>query len=118
MVNFVIVLEYLSICLTFVALILLLNGDGAREQKLLIFIMYGSLVQNVGYLLELIAPTVEAAVAAVTVENVGPPVLLLVYLHLLLRRPPEKAAAGAGGHQLFDSAHGVLQLERPVLPAV
>ena len=28
--------------------------------------MCGSLVQNVGYLLELTAPTVEAAVAAVT----------------------------------------------------
>ena len=71
MVNSVIILECLGICLTFVALILLLNGDGAREQKLLIFIMCGSLVQNVGYLLELTAPTVEAAVAAVTVENVG-----------------------------------------------
>ena len=71
MVNFVILLECLAICLTFAALLLLLNGDGAREQKLLIFIMCGSLVQNVGYLLELTAPTVEAAMAAVTVENVG-----------------------------------------------
>ncbi len=62
MVNFVIALEFFSIGLIFIALLLLLNGDGAREQKLLIFIMCGSLVQNVGYLLELIAPTVEAAV--------------------------------------------------------
>ncbi len=79
MVNFVIVLECLSICLTFVALILLLNGEGAREQKLLIFIMCGSLVQNVGYLLELTAPTVEAAMAAVTVENVGSAFVPLCY---------------------------------------
>ncbi len=79
MVNFVILLECLGICLTFVALILLLNGDGAREQKLLIFIMCGSLVQNVGYLLELTAPTVEAAVAAVTVENVGSAFVPLCY---------------------------------------
>ncbi len=79
MVNFVIVLECLGICLTFIALILLLNGDGAREQKLLIFIMCGSLVQNVGYLLELTAPTVEAAVAAVTVENVGSAFVPLCY---------------------------------------
>ncbi len=71
MANFVIGLECFAICLTFVALILLLNGDGAREQKLLIFIMCGSLVQNIGYLLELTAPTLEAAVTAVTVENVG-----------------------------------------------
>ena len=94
MVNFVIVLEYLSICLTFVALILLLNGDGAREQKLLIFIMCGSLVQNVGYLLELIAPTVEAAVAAVTVENVGSAFVPLCYCWFIYTycyaAPPKK----------------------------
>ena len=71
MVNIVIALECFAICLIFVALILLLNGDGAREQKLLIFIMCGVLVQNAGYLLELTAPALEAAVAAVTVENVG-----------------------------------------------
>ena len=71
MVNLVILLECFGICLIFIALLLLLNGDGAREQKLLIIIMCGSLVQNVGYLLELAAPTVEAAMTAVTVENVG-----------------------------------------------
>ncbi len=71
MVNFVIALECFSICLSFLALILLLNGEGAREQKMLILIMCGTLVQNVGYLLELTAPTVEAAATAVTVENVG-----------------------------------------------
>ena len=69
--NFVIVLACFGICLCFVALLLLINGEGAQEQKLLIFIMCGTLVQNVGYLLELTAPTLEAAVAAVTVENVG-----------------------------------------------
>lgn len=39
MVNLVIALECLGILLICVALMLLLNGDGAREQKLLIFIM-------------------------------------------------------------------------------
>ena len=94
MVNFVILLECLGICLTFVALILLLNGDGAREQKLLIFIMCGSLVQNVGYLLELTAPTVEAAVAAVTVENVGSAFVPLCYCWFIYTycyaAPPKK----------------------------
>ncbi|MCI8549419.1 MAG: response regulator [Lachnospiraceae bacterium] len=71
MVNFVIALECFGICLTAVALFLLLNGDGAREQKLLIMIMCGSLVQNLGYLLELLAPTVEAAMTAVTMEKMG-----------------------------------------------
>ena len=79
MVNNVILLECFGICLIFVALLLLLNGNGAREQKLLIFIMCGSLVQNIGYLLELTSPTVEAAVAAVTVENVGSAFVPLCY---------------------------------------
>ena len=94
MVNFVIGLECFGICLTFVALLLLLNGDGAREQKLLIFIMCGSLVQNVGYLLELTAPTWEAAVAAVTVENVGSAFVPLCYCWFTYTycyaRPPKK----------------------------
>ncbi len=79
MVNLIIALECFGICLTLIALILLLNGEGAREQKFLIFIMCGSLVQNVGYLLELTAPTVEAAVTAVTVENVGSAFVPLFY---------------------------------------
>ncbi len=71
MIHVVIALECFGICLTAIALFLLLNGDGAREQKLLIMILCGSLVQNVGYLLELIAPTMEAAMTAVTMEKVG-----------------------------------------------
>ncbi len=79
MVNFVIALECFGICLTTIALFLLLNGDGAREQKLLIMILCGSVVQNVGYLLELIAPTVEAAMTAVAVEKVGSAFIPLCY---------------------------------------
>ncbi len=79
MVNYVIALECVGMILIFIALVLLLNGDGAREQKLLIFIMCGSMVQNVGYLLELTAPTVEAAMAGVTVENVGSAFVPLCY---------------------------------------
>ena len=79
MLTFVIALEWIGILLIFTALLLLLNGDGAREQKLLIFIMCGSMVQNVGYLLELLAPNVEAAMTAVTVENVGSAFVPLCY---------------------------------------
>lgn len=100
MVNFVIALECFGICLTFVALFLLLNGDGAREQKLLIFIMCGSLVQNIGYLLELTAPTVEVAVAAVTVENVGSIFAPLCYCWFIYTycyaSPPKKLLAALG----------------------
>ena len=94
MVNLVIALECFGIGLTFVALLLLVNGDGAREQKLLIFIMCGTLVQNVGYLLELTAPTVEAAITAVTVENVGSIFVPLCYCWFTYTycyaRPPKK----------------------------
>lgn len=83
MVNLVIALECFGICLTVIALLLLLNGDGAREQKLLIIIMCGSLVQNLGYLLELTAPTVDVAMAAVTVENVGSAFVPLCYCWFL-----------------------------------
>ncbi len=79
MLNFVIVLECFGIILTAIALFLLLNGDGAREQKVLIIIMCSSMVQNVGYLLELIAPTMEAAMTAVTVEKVGSAFIPLCY---------------------------------------
>ena len=79
MVDFVILLECLGICLTAIALLLLLNGDGAREQKLLIIIMCSTLVQNVGYLLELNAATLEAAMTAVVVENVGATFVPLCY---------------------------------------
>ena len=71
MADFVILLECFGICLTIIAMLLLLNGDGAREQKMLIITLCGSLVQNAGYLLELTAPGLEAAMTAVTVENIG-----------------------------------------------
>ncbi len=79
MVNFVIALECFGICLTVLALLLLLNGDGAKEQKLLIIIMCSCLVQNVGYMLELTATTLEAAMTAITVENVGSAFVTLCY---------------------------------------
>lgn len=83
MVNLVIALECFGIGLTVIALLLLLNGEGAKEQKLLIIIMCGSLVQNLGYLLELTAPTVDVAMAAVKVENVGSAFVPLCYCWFL-----------------------------------
>lgn len=93
MVNFVIALECFGICLTVVALLLLLNGEGAKEQKLLIIIMCSSLVQNVGYLLELTATALEAALAAITVENVGSafvPICYCWFLYLYCYMKPPK----------------------------
>ena len=92
--NFVIALACFGICLIFVALLLLINGEGAQEQKLLIFIMCGTLVQSAGYLLELTAPTLEAAVTAVTVENLGHTFVPLCYCWFIYAycyaSPPKK----------------------------
>nr|WP_325211229.1 ATP-binding protein [uncultured Oscillibacter sp.] len=92
--NFVIALTCFGICLIFVALLLLINGEGAQEQKLLIFIMCGTLVQSAGYLLELTAPTLEAAVTAVTVENLGHTFVPLCYCWFIYAycyaAPPKK----------------------------
>lgn len=79
MVNFVIALECFGIALICIALLSLLSGEGAREQKLLIIIMCSCLVQNVGYLLELTAPTLEAAMTAIIIENVGSVFVPLCY---------------------------------------
>ncbi len=103
MADFVILLECFGICLTIIAMLLLLNGDGAREQKMLIITLCGSLVQNAGYLLELTAPGLEAAMTAVTVENIGS-----VFVYVLLHCPAQKAVTGAQCHQLFCAASGVL----------
>ncbi len=93
MVNVVIALECFGICLTAAALFLLLNGEGAREQKLLIIMLCGSLVQNVGYLLELTAPVLEAAMTAVTVEKIGCAFTPLCYCWFICiycsRKPPK-----------------------------
>lgn len=79
MFNVIIIMEFFSIGLILVALLLLLNGDGAHEQKLLIFCMCSSLIQNVGYVLELTSPTLEAAVTSVTMENIGSAFVALCY---------------------------------------
>ncbi len=103
--NFVIALACFGVCLIFVALVLLINGSGAQEQKLLIFIMCGSLVQNVGYLLEVTAPTLEAAVTAVTVENVGSAFVPLCYCWFTYAycyaAPPKKLLGVLGAINFF-----------------
>ena len=93
MADFVILLECFGICLTIIAMLLLLNGDGAREQKMLIITLCGSLVQNAGYLLELTAPGLEAAMTAVTVENIGSvfvPICYCWFLHTYCYIAPPK----------------------------
>lgn len=101
MLNLIIILEWLAIALICVGLVLLLNGEGAHEQKLLIFILCGSLVQNFGYLLEILAPDVQSAVTAAKIENVGSAFMPLcfcwfIYEHCDVQRPTKLLVALGG----------------------
>ncbi len=71
MVKLFIIVEVIGICMIFTAIGLLLSGDGSREQKLMGYFLCGALVQNVGYLLELTAPTMEAALVATKIQYLG-----------------------------------------------
>lgn len=64
-------LEILGIGSILIALFLLSKGDGSREQKLMQYFLMGTLIQNAGYLLELTAPTLEAAVVAIKAQYLG-----------------------------------------------
>lgn len=82
--SFVIIgLEIIAIGTIFFALMLLLNGDGSREQKLMEYFLVGVLVQNTGYLLELTAPTMEAAVVAVKMEYLGSLAIPICYCYFV-----------------------------------
>ncbi len=79
MANIFIVLEIVAICVIFFALGLVLFGEDAKEQKLMAFFMVGSLVQNAGYLLELLAPSLDAAVTSVKMQYLGSLFIPLFY---------------------------------------
>ena len=76
-------LSILGISVIVLALFLLLKGDGSREQKLMQYFLMGSLIQNAGYLLELTAPTVEAALTAVKIQYVGSLTIPISYCHFI-----------------------------------
>ena len=79
------------ICMIMTALGLLLRGDGSRDQKLMQFFLMGSLVQNVGYMLEMMAPVKEAAVMAVKVQYMGSLAVPLSYCYFMFSYCHEKA---------------------------
>lgn len=72
------------------ALLLLLRGDGSREQKLMQYFLIGALIQNVGYLLELTAPTLEAALVAVKVQYLGSLTIPISYCYFIFSYCYEK----------------------------
>lgn len=78
-----IVLGVFSICVILFALFLVLKGDGSREQKLMQYFLIGALIQNAGYLLELTAPTVEAAMVAVKAQYLGSLAVPISYCYFI-----------------------------------
>ncbi len=95
-----IICEVLVLCLIVVAMMLVMNGEGSREQKLMEFFLYGSLVQNAGYILELTASTAEVAIASIKIEYVGSTFIPLCYCWFLhsycYKTPPKRLLQGIG----------------------
>ncbi|MCM1058520.1 MAG: ATP-binding protein [Firmicutes bacterium] len=64
-------IQIIGIIICFMAQVLLLYGDGSKEQKLMNFFVGGSMIQNCGYLLELLAGSREAAIMAAKIQYLG-----------------------------------------------
>ncbi|MCI9448056.1 MAG: response regulator [Lachnospiraceae bacterium] len=83
-----------AICMIVIALMLLYNGDGSSGQKLMQYFLIASLVQNVGCLLELTAPGMEAAIVAVKVQYIGAITIPICYCYFMFsycfRKTPTK----------------------------
>lgn len=88
-----IVFGVVSIFMNFLAIGYLLVGEGGtKEQKLMGYFLCGSLVQNVGYLMELTAQSLNEAMIAVKVEYLGSLFVPLfycwfIYNYCYIRRP-------------------------------
>ena len=69
---FFIGLEIIGILLIFITIYIVVSDrDGTRDQKLISCFLVGSLLQNFGYMEELLATNLEAALLAVKVEYLG-----------------------------------------------
>ncbi len=66
-----------------IALLLLLKEDGSSEQKLMQYFLLGSLVQNAGYLLELTAAGMDAAIVAVKMQYLGSLTVPISYCYFM-----------------------------------
>lgn len=91
--EFLLIFGILSIITNFIAIGYLLLGEGGtKEQKLMGYFLCGSLVQNVGYLMELTAQSLNEALIAVKVEYLGSMFVPLfycwfIYNYCYIRRP-------------------------------
>lgn len=90
MVQIVIGAQILGIVVTLIALRLLITGNASREHLLMAYFLSGSLVQNVGYLLELTASSMDVAIMAVRIENLGSTFVPLCYSYFIFEYCYEK----------------------------
>lgn len=72
-----------AICIIVFALVLLYKGDGSSGQKLMQYFLMGSLIQNAGYLLELTASGMEAAIVSVKVQYMGSLAVPIFYCYFM-----------------------------------
>ena len=90
MVQVVIGAQIAGIVIILIAIGLLISGNGSRQHLLMGYFLCGSLVQNVGYLLELTAPSMDVAVTAVRIENLGSIFVPLCYCYFIFEYCYEK----------------------------
>lgn len=83
MIYFFVGLQVFGIIVILITLGILMNSDCSKEQKLMIFFMGGALIQNAGYLLELLAGSREAAIAAVKMQYMSSGFMSLFYCWFL-----------------------------------
>ena len=84
-------LGIICICMIIFALELLLEGNGSKNQKLMNYFLIGCLVHNVGYMLELTAPTMEAALVATKMQYLGSLTVPISYCYFMFGYCYEKA---------------------------
>lgn len=89
---FIFSVEIFAICVILFTLGLLVMGQDSQEQKLMTYFMCGALIQNCGYLLELFAPTLEAAVTSTKMQYLGslfiPPLYCWFVSHYCYEKVP------------------------------
>lgn len=83
-------LQLFVIILLLQTLYTLLGGDSTHTQKMMIYFLTTSLIQNMGYLLEICAKSLEAAMTAVKIEYLGASFLALFYMMFIFHYSGKK----------------------------
>ncbi len=81
----VVLMQIVAIMLIMQTLYTLLKGDSTHAQKMMIYFLTTSLIQNMGYMLEICATNLDAAMIAVKVEYLGASFLALFYMMFIFQ---------------------------------